>query len=1051
MNLSLPDPFPFWAPFFTAHLHRVLRPRGRFLSAFGAALLAARLCSSVFALDPHQPLSQLYHTSWSAKQGVTGAVTALAQTTDGYLWVGTTDGLLRFDGITFEQYQPENASFPASSVSALMAVPDGGLWVGFSSGGASFVRNGRVTNYSDRNGFPVSTVRCFARDRTGAIWAAVVGGFARLEGQRWQKIKTDWNYPNNTAWQLLVDREGTLWVATGSEIVFLPEGEKRFQSTGIRCGVVSVLIQAPDGAVLFCDYRLEKIRAFRHRDNKIEILPDIDTLAYSALFDRDGAFWFGGPNGLSRIPFPSRVQGNEFKPAEERFSEAQGLSNETVEAILEDREGNIWVGTDGGLDRFRHRNLTWFPLRGGPFSLVTGPQGHVWAGSRGKSPLVRVEDRKPAVDGLTNVYTAYHDPDGTVWFSGNDTLLHWQNGRFVKVGVPEQVLKLSVSSRPPNPIIASAITKDQSGNLWVAFGGSGEFRLREGVWTFVQILPDHPDWSARFAFTDSEDRIWLLWGDRIARYDHGNIRVFDARDGLDVGPPSIMAERNQQIWVGGESGLTFLQAGRFHRVWSAEPTGFTSVTGLVPARNGDFWLSTGLGIVRIPADEVEKVVRHPEYKLTFELFDLVSDLPEPLRENDIVYAPGAIETDDGTVWFATRNGAVRLDPTHIYRNPYPPPVSIRSVTADDKIYSAFSTPALPALTKNLRIEYAGMSLSIPERVRFRHKLEGWDKNWHDAGSRREAFFTHLSPGNYTFRVTACNNDGVWNETGATLNFNVAPAWYQTDWFLIVCVLAGLVVLWGLYRLRLRQVAKAMSARFDERLAERTRIARDLHDTFLQTIQGSKLVADDALDHSTDPARMRRAMEQLSVWLERATGEGRAALNSLRGSTTEKNDLAEAFRRAIEECRIQSTMQPSFSVVGQAVEMHPIVRDEVYRIGYEAIRNACAHSQGTQLHVELAYREDLALRVSDDGIGIDPGVVDRGKEGHLGLQGMHERASRIASKLTVASSSNSGTEIKLVVPGSVIYRDPISGRLGLPAKLKSLLKRLGLTSNGVNEQ
>ena len=224
------------------------------------------------------------------------------------------------------------------------------------------------------------------------------------------------------------------------------------------------------------------------------------------------------------------------------------------------------------------------------------------------------------------------------------------------------------------------------------------------------------------------------------------------------------------------------------------------------------------------------------------------------------------------------------------------------------------------------------------------------------------------------------------------------------------------------------------------------MARELHDTFLQTIQGSKLVADDALDPSTDPVRLRRAMEQLSVWLGRATEEGRAALNSLRTSTTETNDLAEAFRRAIGECRFQSSMEVSFSLVGDPKELHPIVRDEVYRIGYEAIRNACAHSQASRLRVELNYGEDLALRVSDNGVGIDANVADRGKIGHFGLQGMRERAVRIVGKLTITSFSTSGTDVKLVVPGRMIYRKIISDERSSLARAKSLLKRMGLTSN-----
>src|SRR5882762_11403926 len=207
--------------------------------------------------------------------------------------------------------------------------------------------------------------------------------------------------------------------------------------------------------------------------------------------------------------------------------------------------------------------------------------------------------------------------------------------------------------------------------------------------------------------------------------------------------------------------------------------------------------------------------------------------------------------------------------------------------------------------------------------------------------------------------------------------------------------------------------------FDERLAERTRMARDLHDTFLQTIQGSKLVADDALEPSSDLVRMRRALEQVSVWLARATQEGRAALNSLRTATTQTNDLAEALRRVTQDGIIRSSMTVTFSVVGDAREIHPIVRDEIYRIGYEAIRNACTHSGASQLEVELIYAHDLTLRVSDNGIGIDPGIADKGKDGHFGLQGMRERAARIGGNLTLGSSSSSGTEIRLVVPGGII--------------------------------
>jgi len=356
-----------------------------------------------------------------------------------------------------------------------------------------------------------------------------------------------------------------------------------------------------------------------------------------------------------------------------------------------------------------------------------------------------------------------------------------------------------------------------------------------------------------------------------------------------------------------------------------------------------------------------------------------------------------------------------------YKNPMPPPVHVEGLLADGKSYSPASPITLGPLTRDIRIDYTALSFVLPQRMGFRYMLEGRDSGWQDPGLRRQAFYSDLRPGSYRFRVIASNNDGVWNKTGATLDFKVAAAWYQTIWFRSLCFIAGLLLLWAIYRLRVRRIAGAMKARFDERLAERTRIARDLHDTLLQTIQGSKLVADDALSATTDLSHMRQAMEKLSAWLGRATAEGRAALNSLRTSTTEVNDLAEAFRRALEECRIHSSMEVSLSVSGQIQEMHPIVRDEIYRIGYEAIRNACVHSQATQLSVELFYGQDLTLRINDNGTGIDPDFVNRGKPGHFGLQSMRERTARIVGKFSVESSTGSGTGVTLTVPGGIIYR------------------------------
>jgi signal transduction histidine kinase len=250
---------------------------------------------------------------------------------------------------------------------------------------------------------------------------------------------------------------------------------------------------------------------------------------------------------------------------------------------------------------------------------------------------------------------------------------------------------------------------------------------------------------------------------------------------------------------------------------------------------------------------------------------------------------------------------------------------------------------------------------------------------------------------------------------------VAPAWYQTNWFRLLCGFTSILLVWLIYQFRVRQIAGALAARFDERLEERTRLARELHDTFLQTVQGSKMVADDALDPGSDETRMRNALERLSAWLAQAVDEGRAALHSLRVSTVEKNHLSESLRRATEDPQFPAAMTVTFSVIGDAMDLHPVVRDDVYRIAFEAIRNAAFHSHASLLEIEIRYADTLSLRIKDNGIGIDPSISDHGKAGHFGLQGMRERAARIHSKLTILSSTNAGTEMTLIVPGKVVYR------------------------------
>ena len=842
------------------------------------------LSNPMFALNPNQPVRQLYHTSWTAKQGLDGGVNALAQTVDGYLWVGSSDGLFRFDGLTFERYKPEVGSFLASSVSTLLALSNGGLWIGYLNGGASFLKDGKVINfsaYSGNSGFPVSTVRQFVEDWDGTIWAAVVGGFVRLQGDHWQKVRMDWNYLGKAPTTIFVDNQGTLWVADSGIIMFLPRGAKKFHDTGIRANFrVDAFAQLLNGELCFLDNTHHLIRALPSPSHEIARIPHAASSSDSMVIDRDGALWIvAQPEGVVRIAFPKRTAAmvvEKFGPGIEAVTDKQGLTDMESQAVMEDREGNIWVGTDGGLDRFRLRNLTWQGLHPGThlFSLVAGDRGAVWAGTRNWY-VQGVEDGRRLTNSPNGTRMAYRDFDGTIWFSARDSFWKWKQGKFSEIRPPDQVQRDSILSKHRDPVIISAITNDHAGNLWVSISGFGEFQLKEGRWKFVTVVKDHPDWTARAAYTDSFDRVWLVYGEIIAVIDHGQVHSFSTKEGLRIGLPNTISGRNQQVWVGGENGIAFLKDDSFHALTATDGNTFGLITGIVVAPNDGLWLAAGPGIVHISEQQIRSAFENPMHKVSYELFDLVSDLPEQLQRGG-VYSSGVVRGSDGLLWFATRGGVARVDPVRIIRNPLPPLVSIRSLVGNDKSYSVLRRVLLPPLTRNLRIDYTALSLSIPERVRFRYKLDGHDANWQDAGTRRSAFYTNLSPANYNFRVIACNNDGVWNELGTSVGFTIAPAWYQTYWFTAICSVFFIAASYVLYRRRMQSYANALKIRFDERLSERTRLARDLHDTLLQTIQGSKLVADHAQSYTGDAVRTRWAIERLSEWLERAMVEGRGA-------------------------------------------------------------------------------------------------------------------------------------------------------------------------------
>jgi signal transduction histidine kinase/ligand-binding sensor domain-containing protein len=1003
----------------------------------GVCLFVAIFCGYSFSQASDRTISQYEHTAWTRKEGAPTRVRALAQTGDGYLWLSGWPGkLYRFDGVTFERYQPSVGWFPASAVHSLLALPDGELLIGFEDSTISLLRNGKSTTYTVRDGVPGGGIRGFAQDGAGTIWVATASGLARFEDNRWKKVGSDWNFTGKSAHSLFVDNQGTLWVSTEDTIVFLPSGARSFRPTGLRLDSVYQIAQDSSGK-LWIAQTTTSIRPLpKHEKGTTSSGTEIKVSSQAIVFDHDGALWITtNGDGMCRAAIPEKLRGVAHKGDVENYSAKDGLSDDIATAILQDREGNIWVGTERGLDLFRKTNLVpvALPFRTEWAVMAPGDAGEMWIETpdftarthgrqMGQLPREVTRLNRP---GNNQIDCAFRDPAGVTWWIGREHVFRYERGHFSVLPPPSAPSFLSYG--------AVFGAEDRSGVLWAAVSMFGLSYWADGVWHRFETPPELAKLTSTAAYTDWTGRVWFAYNDgTIITVDNGKIQTIASHDNAPVGAVHAIGGRESEIWVGGASGLAVFDGKQLRSVAPIDATGFPNTAGVEETASGDLWLIEARGVIHIPSAEVRQALKSPGYRVRYEILDSADGLPGAFE----VITSGIQRTEDGRLWFLASGGLAWIDPSHISKNTLPPPVSIRSVEADGRQYTTPTNLVLPPRSQNLKIAYTALSLSVPARVRFRYKLEGIDSDWQDAGTRRETIYTRLAPGRYRFRVTACNNDGLWNEAGATLNFKITPAWFQTIWFRGICIAAATMIVWGFYRLRVRQIARAMSARFDERLAERTRMARELHDTFLQTVQGSKLVADDALEKCDDPSHMQRALKQLSEWLGRATQEGRAALNSLRTSTTEKNDLAEAFRRAMEDCRRQGPMEAVFSVTGNAREMHPVVRDEIYRIGYEAIRNACIHSAGSRVDVSLTYADDLCVRVRDNGVGIDPAVAESGRNGHFGLQGMRERAARIGARLAILGSAKSGTEVKFVVPGRIVFRNR---RVTLIDKIKTALK------------
>ena len=1003
---------------------RWLLRHGRTTLFYAATLLAVFVCLTAQAGDS----TAFRHRVWSTEMGAPADIWAMAQGKDGGLWLGTGSGLYRFDGFRFEHFKAITGDvFDANDITALNALPDGSLWVGFYYGGAAIIRDGHVHSYLAGKDFPTGMVLTFAQTPDGAMWAATESGLARFDGQRWQLAGSDWGYPTRRADWLLVGNDGTLWVTTGESLVFLRQGERRFHHTRETVIKYAIVAQAPDGTLWLSDH-LHGTRALpgltaSHPDRITTEAPDDSDFAWAnrLLFDSYGNLWGTrfDKGGIYRVASVKHLAtGRSLRPADitESIDRTQGLVSDRAVPLLQDAEGTVWAGTNMSLASF-HRNSFQSPDlipmgTGANYGMAVDAHGSVWIANDGTLFQFDGDDGKVVRHDLHDVGGMLFDHAGDLWMIGRNQLFRLHGNTIDRIEWPV----------PADFTQVNALAMDPADMPWLALAEHGLYHLQEGRWAHVTPLPSLDHETPTALASDGHGVLWIGYShDRLVRLDARDTRIYTAEQGMHIGTIASIVPNGSDVWIGGDRGLARWHDGQIASLSAADDDVFNGITGVTQDSHGDLWLNTNKGVLHMDAREVrlsfEQAGRHPTYRL----FDYRDGLPGIARQASMV--PTALSDGHARLWFLTNQGPAWTAPAQIRSNRLPPPVSIMDVLADGRPFPLKAQVELPKGTTNIHVRYSAASLAVPDRVRFRYQLEGIDDAWQDAGNRREAFYSNLNPGSYVFHVIAANDDGVWNQTGASITIVILPWFYQTRGFLLGCFVLVVLLVVMLFVWRTRYTADRVHLQLMERMSERERIARDIHDTLLQGVQGLLLRLQALI---AAPSRGKERNDALKLAIDQARDmviEGRDRIIALRGIVSRHSELAQSILAVSEGLApLYPGVTFQMSTEGSPRSLLPSASEEILDIVREAVRNAFVHADARYIRVHVAYKtHSLRVRIADDGRGMpEPLRASAVATEHWGIIGMRERAAKLGAKLTLRRCLPTGSEWLLRVPCRVVY-------------------------------
>src|SRR3984957_13159662 len=786
----------------------VVRIRARRVFVLGTVLanLALVALPRAHALDPDRRISQYGHTVWRIQDGAISPPTSIAQTADGFLWVTTAEGLMRFDGVRFMPWQPpQGQNLPGTHFSALLGSRDGSLWIGTTRGLARW-KDGQLRTYTDPE-HPTG-IGAIIEDDSGTIWATRYGLYAReaplcsISGETLRCFGKKDGIPVTYGQGLTHDSEGNIWFGSSVLIRWRPGtpattyfGEIAELAKGD--GVADVAL-GPSGTAWAAGLQLG-VRHYSGGKWTSYAVPGFDGArvhSEALLVDRRGSLWVGTRNdGLYRIS----------GGVADHYGVSDGLSGNSLGSLFEDREGNIWVLTDGGLDMFRDTALISYTTRQGVsdrgfHSVMALRNGEVWIGTDEALNILRKQDGKTAIFDRKlsgqGVGPMLEDHSGVVWLGVDLALMRFQNGRFREIG----------GQRFASFGGVSGIAEDPGGTIWVLTGRGNQLFSIVGDKVEKQASQNYELGWQKYLVADCNGGVWLgtqKGKSTISYFRDGRLQTTSLSS--PQGPVGIRApfvDSDDSLLVPSSQGLYRLNHGQLTLFGSDNGLPCPETFSAIRDNHGALWVYTRCGRVRIAEPEWTKWIESPHVAVSVMILDALDGAQAGTGDS---YQPTSSKAPDGRLWFVTGVSAQVLDPDRLYEKALPPTVYVEGVVADRKRFDATSLVKVPALSRDLEIDYTAPSFSVPQKVRFRYMLEGRDREWQDAGTRRQAFYTDLKPGHYRFRVAACNSSGVWNQTGASLDFVVLPAYYQTNWFRLSCVAALIALLWALHRWRVHQL------------------------------------------------------------------------------------------------------------------------------------------------------------------------------------------------------------------------------------------------------